>query len=60
MTQVFPLVVQIAIIRSVSMISFKTDRVMQWKFFIVDMLQSRQYLFRLGKSRSNSYRKISI
>ena len=60
MTRVFPLVVQIAIIRSVSMISFKTDRVMQWKFFIVDMLQSRQYLFRLGKSRSNSYRKISI
>lgn len=60
MTQVFPLVVQIAIIRSVSMISFKTDRVMQWNIFIVDMLQSRQYLFRLGKSRSNSYRKISI
>ena len=60
MTQVFPLVVPIAIIRSVSMISFKTDSVMQWKFFIVDMLQSRQYLFRLGKSRSNSYRKISI
>lgn len=60
MTQVFPLVVQIAIIRSVSMISFKTDRVMQWNIFIVDMLQSRHYLFRLGKSRSNSYRKISI
>ena len=60
MTQVFPLVVPIAIIRSVSMTSFNTDSVMQWKFFIVDMLQSRQYLFRLGKSRSNSYRKISI